>query len=327
MRGALPSIVQPNNAPIILPCGDFSSTLIHPTSESFGVQINCPIDAIARCIAWVVNPANANEGDIETKATFWSYSNSDILAPDGVAAMIVKDVVSAEGSCQRVISFSTLPKTPGQIWNARCSNTGDTGVCTLIFNDKLRPCPMIIIEMYPIQSTVQEVRDALADAPTDQANALPPIIPISNAPIIPYCGEFSSTLTDSTTDSFSVQITCPAYAIARCIAWMVHPEAGNVVNADDLVSNANFWSYSNDDIVQQDGVLAPIIVKDDVSEEGSCQRDISFPNLLTNPKPKWDARCSYTGYPGVCIFIFNDIFAELIHIMTESLKYIELSQH
>ena len=136
------------------------------------------------------------------------------------------------------------------------------------------------------------------------------------------CGDFSSTIINPTFASFGVQITCPANAVARCIAWMVYPEDGSDVNAGDLENKANFWSYSNIIVQQNGGVTPAIIVKDAVSE-GSCQRVISFPNLPTNARPTWDVRCSYTG---VCILIFIDIFTELVHIMTESLKYIELSQ-
>ena len=325
MIAGLPLIAPSTNAPITLPCGAFSSTLIQATSESFAAQINCPTNAIARCIAWIVNPVGGvvvNEDDLEIKANFWSYANNANVAQDGNSPIIVQDDVSAEGSCQRIISFPTLPKTAEQIWNARCSYTGDTGVCTLIFNVKRRQFPMIISEMYPIQLTLAQVQAALADAPTDPDNALPPIVPISNAPIIPFCGEFSSAIINPTFASFDVQITCPANAIARCIAWIVHPRAGKPVYTADLETNANFWSYSHNDRVKQYGVRAPIIVKD--AGAGLCQRVIPFSNLPTDRNPEWDVLCSYTGYPGVCTLILND---ELPLFMCHSLKCIQFSQH
>ena len=175
------------------------------------------------------------------------------------------------------------------------------------------------------EALLADAADPANDAQVALRDALPAIVQPINAPIILPCGDFSSALTDSTTDSFNVQIiNCPMNAIARCIAWIVHPETGTVVNAVDLQNKANFWSYSNRGNVKH-GVTAPIIVKD--ANGGSCQRVIRFRNLPINPKPEWDVRCSYTGAIGVCIFIFNDIFNELIHIVMESLKYIELSQH
>ena len=183
--------------------------------------------------------------------------------------------------------------------------------------------------MYPIQSTLPQVHDALKAHPTELADApqvaliaaLPPIVrpsvgePVVGesvvayaAPIILPCVAFSSTVIDPTPTSFKVEINCPTNAIARCIAWMEYPEDGSVVNADDLMIKANFWSYAKNANVAQDGVSA-IIVKDAVSE-GFCQRVISFPNLPKNPRPTWDVRCSYTGDTGVCILIFNDIFTD-----------------
>ena len=339
LRDALPLIEPPNNAPIILPCGDFSSTLIHSTSASFDVEIRCPTAAIARCIVWIVRweaGKDVNAVDLETKANFWSYSNEHIVQQDGVtASMFVKDAgaVSDGESCERVISFSNLPTNPGRRWGARCSYTGDTGVCTLIFNDKLRQFPITIIEMYPIQSTLEQVQQALAANPVTIGHraliaALPPIVKPENAPIIPYCGAFSSTLINPTPKSFGVEINCPTDAVARCIAWIANPEEGEVVNVADLEINANFWSYSNNDIVPQVDVTAPqadatasqadvtapqadattpIIVKDAAKrlKRPSCRRVIRFLDLPTNPR-KWDVRCSYTGNTGVCTVIFND---------------------
>ena len=306
----IPSIVTPSNAPIILPCGDFSSTLIHSTTQSFGVEINCLTDAVVRCIAWIVNPLDeivVNADDLEIKANFWSYANNANVAQDGESPIIVKDAdaVSEEGSCQRVISFSNLQETPKQKWNARCSYTGDTGVCTLIFNDKLRQFPMIIIEMHPIQSTLAEVQAALAANPVNILQraliaALPPIVQPGKAPIIPFCGEFSSKLVDPLAKSFGVQINCATDAVARCIGWIHWPKEGDDVDVTELERKSNFWSHSNDDNVKQYGVTAPIIVKDSVPEGESCQRIIRFLDLPTDSNPEWTARCSYTGNTGVC---------------------------
>ena len=131
------------------------------------------------------------------------------------------------------------------------------------------------------------------------------------------CGAFTSKVLYPSSKSFGVEINCPPDAIARCIAWIKYPSMGNMVDKSILQNKVNFWSYENHQMVtQSELVVAPIIVKDGISEGRSCRRVIFFQDLPTNMNPEWDVLCSYTGTlkdTAVCTSFSNEIFIDIPH--------------